>query len=521
MNKENTDVSRRAFLSKGAAVAAGATIIAVPAFAATEPEAVGLTNLMRRTNDPVYTDDVQTLTNKTISSWQNKLGTDAINVREFLSSGTDITSALNSAISYLVNAGVGGQILIPHGVWTTNGGHDLNQGMTIEGVGPSVNGYNSTEIKLNASQSSFVFRIKTGNSNITVKNLMINLVNNSSATGLLLTDHQNGTSFGPLSLYSTHVTNVYFKDGAYGIKVDSKEVSGVSTNFECILNRFEKVLFIGCQTSFYCNSVNGGYEFDTCYFSLPTSAGTALECKFMGFMSLHNCLFVGVSTPTAHVPPSDGTTILKTVGAYGSISFYDCQDENVQYYYQNSTNDYDYVPIVFRNCLIQATFKYTANGSVIFDACRINVTDIGYGHVKVKDTSTKFVRVILKNMTNLFWHTGSNTRLDDFVNPYSQMIYDSNDAGAAVITPVTDTSSYYIINASRGTVNVQSGTSYIQVYNRIVSANSLIFTQLLTYDSGGARIRNVVPAGEYFVIYLTQNAATNLNIAFKVENWAY
>jgi hypothetical protein len=131
MKKNDTEVSRRAFLSRSA-VAAGTSIIAIQAVAPPEAKAGVKEANQMFTNELVYTESTQTLTNKTIAFLSNNLiiGTDAVNVKEFLPSGTDITTALNSAISYLhgsSTSGNGGVILIPRGVWTMNGGHELKE----------------------------------------------------------------------------------------------------------------------------------------------------------------------------------------------------------------------------------------------------------------------------------------------------------------------------------------------------------------------------------------------------------
>lgn len=512
MKKENTDLSRRNFLTKGtaAAVAAGASIIAIPATSPMNVSgATGTTPML--TNDPVYTESVQTLSNKTISSQNNTLGTDAINVREFSISGSDITSALNSALT-LLGSYPGGQILIPHGTWETNGGHVVPHSVSIEGVGFNTGVTNTgTMIKLKTGQSSFMFKLLTDRRNVSFKNLGINLNDTSSATGILMTN--NGCTAGGYEscgfVYNTCIENVGIYGGAYGIKVDSIS----NTQFECILNRFERVSFIGCTTAFYCNTVNSGFTFDNCHFYIPggpsATGGTALNCYVVGNISLEHCLFVGVGFG-ANQPVTDGSTILKTTGNFNNISFYDCQDEGLQYAYQNSTNHWDIVSIVFRSCLIQSHFKFTAHGNITLDGCRCSGT--------IYDSSSAVAKIFLKGVWNYYTSptVHSAAPLTSFVNAYSQVVYENLEVGAPVVkgTGVTGTQS---INASRGAVNIASGTSWVQVYNNLVRPDSLIFLQLRTYDSGGARIREVYTATDYFVIYLTQNAATELSIGFIIE----
>lgn len=507
MNKENKNLSRRNFIAAG--TAAAASIIAIEAKAAPDSNAIteSANNTATKagvlTNDPVYTESVQTLTNKTISSRYNTLGTEYINVKEFPITGTDITSALNSAISALSS---GGQILIPRGQWTTNGGHEIDSdSISIEGVGYNLNpGISGTNIKLNASQSSYMFRLRTDRRNCSIKDLLIDLRNNSQATGLLMTD--SGTS-GNI-IYYTRLENVGFNGGAYGIKVD-----GVNSQFECILNRFESVSFIGCQTGFYCNTINGSYEFDNCYFSIKTPSGIALECTTMGSLSLAHCDFVGNSTHSSTTLPTDGSIILKTHGVFNSISFFNCQDENVQYAYRNTSNPYENVPVVYRNCLLQSKFYFTANGAVLFDTCRLNVTG---GAAQVEDTSSSYAKVYLQGLNNVYHDaTGTTPPLGNFVHDYSRIFSEAVNVVSKTKQPGNG---YHEVNATRGIINIPQGASSYTVYNYLVTADSIILAQLRTYDSGGARINYIVSYAGYFIIYLTQGAATTLNIGFKVES---
>lgn len=516
MKKENTEVSRRTFLTKGTAFAAGASIIAIPALAAniegTEKPASMLGN------DPVYTDDVQTLTNKTIASNVNILGTDNVNIKEFFSTGTNITSALNSAISALGSSG--GRILIPRGVWYSDGGHVVTHAISIEGVGinsgiPTM----GSVIRLNTEKSSFMFKLVTPTRNVSFKNFAINLNDTPDATGILLTDVGGFDAY----IYSTRIENLGIYGGEYGIKVETSS----TTQFECILNSFESVHFVGCRTCFYGNTVNSGYKFDNCHFYLPTTVestpgGTALDCITVGNISLEHCLFVGTQENDPFVGATDGSTILKTTGLFNSISFYDCQDENVQYAYQNSTNPWEVVALVYRNCLIQSHFKFTAHGKVTLDSCRC--AGIIY------DSTDVAVKVLLKGAWNFFGYNLSNGQQITYESPeshtsftyeYSQVIYENLEANAPIIKGAGDTNSsgnYVVVNGTRGTATLLSGAGFLQVYNNTVSANSLVFLQLRTYDSGGARIREVDVYNGYFVIYLTQNAASNLNISFLVES---
>lgn len=512
MKKDTTELSRRSFLSKGT-IAAGASIIAIQAAAPPSAQAE-VTPMM--SNDPVYTESTQTLTNKTIPSWNNTLGTDHVNVKEFTITSGNITNALNAAINYVQSAGFGGKILIPHGVYTTSGGHELSSGITIEGVGLSTDPYDGTELVSTGGTSGYVFRITSPTRNVTMKDFTINMGSSTTAIGLLMTD-RDGTD---LNIYNTTLENIYFSGGGYGIKVDSVENSGASTHFECILNRFEKVIFFGCVTSFYCNTGNGGFLFDSCYFNIPpyslpaTVYGTALDCKYIGYAEFSNCLFIGGGLDWSGVTAGVGSTMLKTTGAFGSIYFHNCQDENIRYNYRNSTNDYPDATLVYKNCLIQGKYRFTAHGAVTFENCQINVTG---GAVTVSDTSTAAVRIFLKGL-NRYFNTGSPQPIESFVNPWSQLVYEAQEINAPVIHPAAAVGYYpatYTINGTRGAVQIISGTSYVVVYDNLVGTNSLIFAQLRD-DPGSAVIKYVKAYSGYFEIHLTANATATISIGFTI-----
>ena len=267
-NKENKELTRRSFITKGAAAAAVSSIIAIPALAAQNSEevkAIAGNNAAMLGNDPVYTDAVQTLTNKTISSQNNTLGTDYVNIREYPITGDDITDALNQAIYDLYFTGQfdGGRILIPKGIWKSDGGHIMGDCLSIEGVGfNSSFGYGGTEIELNTGEgaSSFMFKLVTDRRNVSFRNMSINLLERPDATGILMTNAGSSGEF----IYNTHIENFGIFGGKYGIKVESSS----GTQFECILNRFERITFFVCETAFYCNTINTGFTFDNCHFSI-------------------------------------------------------------------------------------------------------------------------------------------------------------------------------------------------------------------------------------------------------------
>lgn len=526
MNKENTDVSRRSFLTKGVTVAAGAAIIAIPALAENAAAAEPSTSFV--SNDPVYTEAYQTLINKTISAANNTLiiGTESRNIKEFSISGTDISTALTAAINSIgLN---GGRILIPRGVWEANGGYTIPSGITIEGIGINSGILNvGSVIKLKSGQSSFMFKLLAPTRNVTFKDFAIDLSNNSSAVGIHLTNIGNNAGTGSHYIYDTTLENVGIYGGDIGIHVQTDPNNSQVPQYECILNRFERVNFVGTRTCFKCDTVNTGFTFDNCHFYLPTTAGSipagvALNCYRVGNLSLNHCLFVG----TQVIPPlgqtTDGSIILKTIGEFNNISFDDCQDENVHYAYVKDTYAWRVVGPVYKNCLIQSHFLFNVDGNLTLDSCRCGG--------KIYATATGTPTVFLRGNWNFFGYAQ-----DQNGNWYQETSQSAESHG--VITPTTSPRflyekyvekptvqtisdmvgiAYYNHNL-RGAVEVKATTNYVQVFNNNVTANTLVFLQLRSFDSGGARIRDVTTYHGSFVIALTQPAASNLSVGFVVE----
>lgn len=512
--------SRRNFLAKAAAVAAVPAILAIPAMAESG-------NALNPASPP----PPELLTNKLIPSRQNILGTDYVNVLEYpIGFNNDITTALDQAIQALSAASpTGGQILIPHGLWKTNGGHVLNGlaekgSISIEGVGYNYNTSRGTQIEMVGDSFDHMFHLLGSVQNISIKNLGIKLGAGTNRIGVLYTI---GTS--PSQTYGTTIENVGFNGGAFGIKVQSDAFS----NLDTLMNRFERVSFIGCQTAFYCNTVNSGFTFDNCYFSLPTlppprgPGSFAFDCQLIGNLSVKHCIFVGTQNNLPGVQATDGSTILKTLGAFNNISFYDCQDENIHYSYQRVGTDtvppvfnpYEYVALVYRNCLIQSKFLFYANGSVIFDSCRLGVGSGG----AVYDTSTGYVRVFLKGLNN-FYTASSQTggTVGTLNNYYSQVIYESKDLGLPFIAPSPSTL-YQNLKVTRGIVKMPIGSTSCRVESIYVHTNSLVFAQLKSPDPNGAFIRDVQCSGAgggsvgYFEIHLNQPAQAVLEVAFNID----
>jgi len=448
MKKEESNVSRRKFLAAGTAAIGSSVLLAGSEVHAEETTAENLLAAANSTtsivDDVVTTTATQTLTNKTISAESNNLiiGTEYLNLRQMsgfpTGSNTDITTALNNAITRLNTYGTrGGQILVPRGQWTSSGGHNIGDSTSIEGVhvnsSTGIGEESGTQIRMTGS-GGYMFRIggaTTDSLNCSIKNLNIRMDDNPTATGLLMS-----TASGH-RIYGTYLENVHFWGGDYGIRVatgaalqtnyrgvyksnisyDVNDVVNIgavyykallasinknpTTNptywqqtalmgeFECIMNVFNRVQFVGCRVAFYCETNNSGFEFNTPYVYLqPNSDSVGFYCYLVGTLTVNNHLCVTNSNA-----PANGATILYTVGGYNNIAFQNGgQDEQIQYLYRNSTNHYSFSPIVFRNCLIQSEIKVTANTSFVSDSNHfVNFQ----GSPNFKDSSSAWCKIYL------------------------------------------------------------------------------------------------------------------------------
>lgn len=452
----------------------------------------------------------------------NAIGTGCVNVTEFPLSGTDITDELNAAIASVAKADLapsvprGGQILIPRGRWTTKGGHILNGSISIEGAGTNLR-ENTTypwgsELQLapisRGVYSDFVFKLNTNDSphNCAIKNISL-LLDGSNSTGLLITNDKPA----PSNIKLTTLENVTFSGGDFGIKVDSKPLNKV--NFECIVNRFERLTFSGCKTAFYNSTVNCGYSFDNCFFMVPAN-GTAIHSEYTGSISVDHCLFLGVNASAKN------NTVLRTTGVFNSISFYDCQDEGITYAYQNSTNPNPLGQLTYRNCVIQSKFKFTGQGSITLDSCRVWAEDPKVG--AFQDTANASVAVYLKGYTSFFcWKPLKyyGVKVGTFVNPYSRVINEAGDVGTPFIATQSDPPqpAYALNGTSRGIVKVAKGSNQVVVNNVDVRDTSIVFALLQSQDPGGAHVSSVVCELGRFTINLDKPASANLRVAFRLE----
>lgn len=491
-----TLVSRRRFLGAASAAAAGASIIVI------HPTAAAAMNTQK-------------------AYMYNVIGTDYVNVSTFpISDDGDITDELDQAIDLLKNAGEafslprGGQILIPRGQWTTRGGHVIYQGVSIEGVGsvviPGDRGVPwGTELKLVAGRKrtypAYMFMVDAGYTNSSMKNLSI-VLGSSPSAGLLITNDSTADD----TLRHTHIENVAFQGGAYGVQCKVTIHGELDSNIEALPISIHRSYFHDCKSSFYCDSVNSGFVFDTCTFLIPPD-GIALECPTIGNLSVDHSVFF----PSG--PLDAGQTILKTEGLFNNIVFNDCQDEGLTHCYRNTSNNFAWRPLVFNNCLIQSKFKYTADGSLILNSCQVSSN-------LIEDSATGAVSLYLKGKNTFFdlnasppvYYGGS---IGTFVNAESRQVYESVHYGLPeIISPSAPVPEFYVIQQSRAIVNIDAGTSYIVVYNSRVTPNSMVFTQFQSFNSGAVQVRDVQCSAGSFQINLTGPTPVKLRVAFQIEN---
>lgn len=482
-----------------------------------------------------------------------------INVKRSMASGaTDITTALDAAITTVNQSNAkGGQIYIPPGAWTTNGGHVYPEAAMIMGAGNGLfeNG-TGTNISLNPAGvgvSNFVFKMNGNTQNIKLSDLAISLRNRQTdGIGFYVT----GTT-GNYHL-KTVIERVSFFGGRYNIKVESDTVINPTTGlseqthlqfegFSCLHSTF-----FGGRTAFYNNSLNGSVYFFHPHIAVPSidtpngfaTGGIAFELKYTGTFVAEKYHIIGGGNAAAYAPSSDGTTLLYTFGAFNRIVLREGQDEKIDKYYTNDTNPYQSHPIELYSNQIQSRVVVNSNASIVSNSCSyVNAVrdDANFGST-FYDTANGFLTLKKVGINSLETRTRtdgapvSDTRrgLTYLKNPLSKVIdgsgnvtkpgslgvpelIDSGVVNRLITAPAPATSgntNTKSINANRGVLSIASGATFATVYNTLVDANSVITAAALS--SGGA-VDYVAPGAGYFAIYLKAAATAEFKCLFRLE----
>ena len=300
-----------------------------------------------------------------------------INIARLMSGGTDITTALNAALAQINQSAStrGGQIFIPRGDWTTNGGHQLDSGIEIRGVGCSEAENDATRITLNVGGNNYIFGLDGNEENARIKDLALNLrLRTTNGIGFYVTGASNTYH------HSTELGNVGFFGGRYGIKIEASNSNSSPQNDGFSANNCK---FIGCRTAFYSDTLNCSIyitkpEIGVASVDTPNgfyTGGIAFEIPFCGVFVCRDYHIYGTN-PNANMPQTNGSIVLYTVGAFNKILFENGQDEGVQYFYTNAGNAYSTHPIVVRDSVVQSIFYPSGDASFVASSCKfINSVD--------------------------------------------------------------------------------------------------------------------------------------------------
>lgn len=259
----------------------------------------------------------------------------------------DATSALNNIITSLAN-GYGGTALIPTGTWRTSGGHNLPSYSIFQGLG-------RTAKLLLTANNSHILKIGGNLRDVSVRDLVLDCGTTSGSKGILATGSY------PNSTISVECHNVTTLKGDVGFDVLSTTPDDARRKdpWEMIQVRFVGCNWVGCKTSFRCNTNNNGVSFESPYFNLP-AGGTALHLELVGSLSIKDHLCVGNVVGT----PIDGSTFIYSEKERGAISIQNGQDEGIQYFYRSAGNAFPQNTINLDANLIQSILQFNASATV-------------------------------------------------------------------------------------------------------------------------------------------------------------
>lgn len=82
------------------------------------------------------------------------------------------------------------------------------------------------------------------------------------------------------------------------------------------------------------------------------------------------------------------------------------------------------------------------------------------------------------------------------------VIYESQEIGKPIIMAPIQAS--YIINATRGIFKIPIGANNVEIFNRYITPDTLVFAQLRDYVPSGPTIKSVQCNVGSFHVWLTQ-----------------
>jgi len=196
----------------------------------------------------------------------------------WIAGSSDLSTTLTEAIA-CVNANGRGTIYIPSGEWTTNGGHALTGGITVEGDGFSTAGI-GTRITLTSTTTS-IFTIGENIYDVLFCDLVLDGDSLSATDGILCT----GTF--PNSSRNIRCEGVKFENFTHGFRLLGSggwQTASISFDAFCV--------FANCSHSgIRCNSANSGFTIQANFF-VPAGAW-ATYFEGVGATVFRGCEFAG------------------------------------------------------------------------------------------------------------------------------------------------------------------------------------------------------------------------------------
>ncbi len=254
---------------------------------------------------------------------QSKAGMPVVNLGNYISGGG--TTAQNTAAidSWIAALRPGTRGYVPDGMWQTNGGHTMPQGIMMEGGSQRTTGFRS----MLAGTSLFKIQSDAANTDPQWKNnvfsdMRLESVSTTGTSLILLT--------GMNPIFNVVYNRCWFK-GA-GVGVDYYPTSGTDMEVENMV--FNEPIFDLNSIGYRSNSVNNSVIFNTPFSYVPDGgiAYDVLEAGYLEINSHHTIGTLGSAYSPVTGRVANGTTFIRSTNVFNTIRVNGGQDERMEFF---------------------------------------------------------------------------------------------------------------------------------------------------------------------------------------------
>lgn len=282
---------------------------------------------------------------------------DGVNLGWWIGPSDDATNAIDNALTSMGNCS-GGVVTIPSGIWETEGGHVIPNGVTVRGQGMTYDTSPSVTTLELVLDNTAIFSATQAFRSIGLANMRLyGPASKNGTTGLLCEGVSPNTAFG------VRLENVIFNRLDVGWNLHS---TGGSWQLEDVFQR--EVQYFNCNTSFKNNTINTS--------SLELAGEMAVPSGEVG-MQLDA---TGLINQIGRVFGGAGTAIVVD-GIHSGMNFFGCENEGNDYLLRNNLSDLN-VGINWFGGVIQSQVKISAATNVLllgveFTGANLFVIDAG------------------------------------------------------------------------------------------------------------------------------------------------